>query len=101
MLEGTKTTWNDLGCGNFSLHFIRNKEKQEVDFLIADGRRGVLMVEAKLSEYQASGDLVKFQQQLKLPAVQLVNEGEEFRILKKNGQNILIAPAWQWLAQLP
>jgi len=29
------TQWNDLGFGKFSLHFIKNKEKQEVDFLIA------------------------------------------------------------------
>lgn len=31
------TQWNDLGFGKFSLHFIRNKENQEVDFLIANG----------------------------------------------------------------
>ena len=95
------SNWNDLGYGSFSLHFIRNKEKREVDFLIADGRTPLLLVEAKLSETRASADLIKFQQHLGVPAVQLINEGEEFRILKNNGQKILIAPAWQWLAQLP
>ena len=94
------SNWNDLGYGSFSLHFIRNKEKREVDFLIVDGRKPVLLVETKLSEKQASGDLIRFQQRLNVPAVQLINEGEEFRILKKGKQKILIAPAWQWLAQL-
>jgi hypothetical protein len=27
--------WNALGKGDFSLHFVRNKEKQEADFLVA------------------------------------------------------------------
>ncbi|MDL1961760.1 MAG: DUF4143 domain-containing protein, partial [Deltaproteobacteria bacterium] len=30
------TAWNDMGHGIFSLHFIKNKEQQEVDFLIAN-----------------------------------------------------------------
>jgi predicted AAA+ superfamily ATPase len=93
--------WNDLGYGNFSLHFIRNKEKREVDFLVADGRKPFLLIETKLAEVRASADLIRFQQRLKVPAVQLINEGEDFRILQSDGQKIVIAPAWQWLAQLP
>jgi hypothetical protein len=27
--------WNDMGYGSYSLHYIKNKEQQEVDFLIA------------------------------------------------------------------
>jgi predicted AAA+ superfamily ATPase len=95
------SNWNDIGHGSFSLHFIRNKEKREVDFLIADGRRPVLLVETKISGTQASPDLIKFQQRLGVPAVQLTNEGEDFRILRNEGERILIAPAWQWLARLP
>ncbi len=29
------TAWTELGHGDFSLHFIKNKEQQEVDFLVA------------------------------------------------------------------
>jgi hypothetical protein len=29
------TLWTDLGLGNFSLHFIKDKEKGEVDFVVA------------------------------------------------------------------
>jgi predicted AAA+ superfamily ATPase len=95
------TQWNDLGYGKFSLHFIRNKEKQEVDFLIANGGNPFLLVEAKISETQPSSALKKFQTSLKIPAVQLLSEHEGYKIISNNGQNILIAPASQWLSQLP
>lgn len=95
------SNWNDIGHGSFSLHFLRDKEKREVDFLIADGRKPVLMIETKLSDVKASADLLRFQRRLKVPAVQLVDEGEEFRLLTNEGQKLLIAPAWQWLARLP
>jgi hypothetical protein len=95
------TQWNDLGYGKFSLHFIRNKEKQEVDFLIANGGRPFLLVEAKISETQPSPALKKFQTALKIPAVQLLLEHEGYKLISNSGQNILIASAYQWLSQLP
>ncbi len=95
------TQWNDLGFGKFSLHFIRNKEKEEVDFLIANGGRPFLLVEAKTSGTQPSTALKKFQIALNIPAVQLLQELEGYKLVSNNGQNILIAPAYQWLSQLP
>lgn len=95
------TTWNDMGYGFFSLHFIKNKEKEEVDFLIAQGRKPFLLVEAKLSDRQPSAALKKFQNHLNVPAVQLVSDAEEFRKFSNNNQEILVAPAYQWLSQLP
>jgi len=95
------TQWNDLGFGKFSLHFIRNKEKQEVDFLIADGGRPFLLVEAKISETQPSPALKKFQTVLKIPAVQLLLEHEGYKLISNNGHRILVAAAYQWLSQLP
>ena len=95
------TQWNDLGYGKFSLHFIKNKEKQEVDFLIAYGGKPLLLVEAKLSEEQPSSSLRKFQRALNIPAVQLLLEHEGYKLISNNGQNILIAPAYQWLSRLP
>jgi predicted AAA+ superfamily ATPase len=95
------TQWNDHGFGKFSLHFIRNKEKQEVDFLIANGGKPFLLLEAKISETQPSPALKKFQTALNIPAVQLLLEHEGYKLISNNGQNILIAPAYQWLSQLP
>jgi len=95
------TNWNDLGYGQFSLHFIKNKEQQEVDFLIANGRKPIVLTEAKTSEIQPSSALRKFQNALNIPAVQLIAEDEGYRIFSNNDQSILIAPAYAWLSQLP
>lgn len=93
--------WNDLGFGTFSLHFIRNKEKQEVDFLIADQGKPVLLIEAKISNSQPSPVLKKFQDNLQIPAVQLIRDYEGYHLISNKSQKILIAPAFQWLSQLP
>jgi len=95
------TQWNDMGYGRFSLHFIKNKEQEEVDFLIANENKPIVLVEAKFSEVQPSRSLVKFQNALKIPAVQLVDEAEGFRRLSNGDQKMLVAPACQWLAGLP
>lgn len=95
------TSWKDMGYGLFSLHFIKNKEKQEVDFLIARDRRPFLLIEAKLSDTQPSKALTKFQSALKIPAIQLIQDGKTYRLLSNGDHKILIAPAYQWLARLP
>lgn len=95
------TAWNDLGYGRFALHFIKNKEHQEVDFLIANENQPFLLIEAKLADMQPSTALKKFQRALGIPAVQLINEGAEYSMLTNENQPILVAPAHQWLSQLP
>jgi hypothetical protein len=95
------TLWSDLGWGDYSSHFIKNKERQEVDFLIADENRPVILIETKLSDTQPSKALLKFQSALKIPAVQLTSRPGGFRVISNNNQKLLIAPAWQWLATLP
>lgn len=95
------TSWNDLGKGLFSLHFIKNKEKQEVDFLIAREHDPFLLVEAKLTDKQPSPALKKFQLMLNIPAVQLTLKGNRFQLLSNKDQSILIAPGFQWLSRLP
>ncbi len=95
------TSWNDMGYGSFSLHFIKNKEQQEVDFLIAKERKPFLLVEAKLTDTEASSALKKFQRALNIPAVQLVEGSDGYRFFSNEDQSILVAPAYQWLSQLP
>ena len=95
------TSWNDMGHGRFSLHFIKNKERQEVDFLIADEGKPILLIEAKLADTQPSVALKKFQNALGIPAVQLTNEGNGYRMLSNVDHSILVAPAYQWLSHLP
>jgi hypothetical protein len=95
------TAWNDLGEGPFHLHFVRNKEKQEVDFLVTEKRQPRLLVEAKATETGIDLALRKLQQQLGVPAVQLVKEGTTFRKVSNGDQTVLVAPASMWLPRLP
>jgi uncharacterized protein len=95
------TLWNDRGYGSFSLYFLRNKEKQEVDFLITESREPLILVEAKLADREPAKSLINFQNALNIPAVQLTAEGETFRLITNNRNKILVAPAYKWLSQLP
>ncbi|MFH1629683.1 MAG: ATP-binding protein, partial [Pseudomonadota bacterium] len=36
------SSWNELGLGSFSLHFVKNRNQQEIDFLIADAGEPIL-----------------------------------------------------------
>lgn len=93
--------WNDLGLAEFSLHFIKDKEKREVDFLVVKDGEPFLLIEAKLSDEQPAKPLVAFQNNLRIPAIQLTSNGKGYRVIPNGENKILIAPAWQWLAGLP
>jgi len=41
--------WTDAGIGNFQMHFIRNRDGKETDFLVLRESEPWLMIEAKLS----------------------------------------------------
>jgi hypothetical protein len=95
------SSWNELGYGRFSLNFIRTKDQQEVDFILADDGRPVLLVDARSQDRNPSAALLKFQAALEVPAVQLVRTAEGYRRVSNGDQSILIAPACQYLAGLP
>lgn len=60
--------WNDVGLGQYDLFFIRDKAKNEVDFLITQKRIPWLMVEVKASYKQGlSKSLYHFKEILKVP----------------------------------
>ena len=46
LLKATRG-WTESGQGDFSLHFVRDKQKREVDFLVARDRRPWFLVEVK------------------------------------------------------
>ncbi len=93
-------TWTDEGHGDFTLHHVRDREKREVDFLIAESRRPLVLVEAKLTDTATSPSLVRFQQALRgLPSVQLVRTaGVDHRI---PGLPLRVVTASHWLSALP
>ena len=93
--------WNDLGLGNFSLHYLRNRDREEVDFLISNNHNPLLLIETKLSDDYASKSLIKFQNILNIPAVQLVNRGDICKLVSNNNSKIMIISADHWLSLLP
>ena len=93
--------WNEWGWGDFSLHYVRNKEKKEADFLIANNRKPVLLMEAKLSEEQVSNDFKNFQDALQIPAVWLVHKDGVRKLITNGRHTIGIFTAHPWLASLP
>ncbi len=95
------STWSEMGYGRFSLNFIRTKDQQEVDFIIADDGQPILLIDARAEDHQPSAALIKFQSALKVPAVLLVQSAAGYRRISNDDQAILIAPACQYLAGLP
>ena len=59
--------WNDMGLGRFELGYLRDKEKHEVDFLVARDGKPWFLVEVKQRDESISPSLKYFQQQLASP----------------------------------
>jgi len=94
-------TWNDKGFGNFSLHYIRNKEKQEVDFLVADNNKPLFMVETKLTDDHPSKSIYVFQNKLKIAAIQVINKPGICKHFTNEKNKISVISASTWFSNLP
>ena len=69
--------WNDLGLGEFELGYLRDKQKREVDFLVARDGEPWFLAEVKLSDKTISPALGYFQKQTSAPyAFQVVLEAD-------------------------
>lgn len=99
-LKRAVTLWKDYGLGDYDLYYIRNKEKEEVDFIITKNNTPFLMIETKLNKTNVSKNLIKFQNILNIPAVQLVQTPGVCRKYKNNNNLIIIISAGQWLSLL-
>ena len=99
-LNRAVTLWTDFGLGEYELWYLRNKEKEEVDFVITDSGKPRFMVEAKLSDTNVSSHLIKFQRVLNIPAIQVVNKLNIARKIKNGANSILIISAADWLCRL-
>lgn len=56
--------WTDLGFGRFDLHYLRDKQKREVDFLVTRDRKPWFLVEVKTADKRLSPALEHFQRQI-------------------------------------
>jgi uncharacterized protein len=72
--------WTDLGEGTFDLHFVRDKEKREVDFLITRQKKPWILIECKSNSLEPSKNLIYFSKILKTDMnFQLVEKQEHDR----------------------
>ena len=94
--------WNDIGLGRFELGYLRDKEKHEVDFLVARDGKPWFLVEVKLHDESISPSLKYFQQQLAAPfAFQVVLDAiyVDADCFARAGTPIIV-PARTFLSQL-
>lgn len=65
--------WTDIGLGEYSLHYLRDTVKREVDFLVARNGEPWFLVEAKTADTTLSPSLKYFSTLLgSIPAFQVV-----------------------------
>lgn len=90
--------WTDTGEGDFELFYVRNKEKQEIDFLIVKDKKPWLCVEAKYSSTEMNvKSFSKLLSYLKCPYVQVVFQEDIYRAK----DNLLIISANRLFEHLP
>jgi predicted AAA+ superfamily ATPase len=91
----------DTGEGLYELCYLKDKEKNELDFLITKNKKPFLPIEAKLSDSVPSKNFSKWLQALGCSAgIQLVMREGIDELHQHNGKNILIISAAQWLRHL-
>mgnify|MGYP001369304982 CR=1 FL=1 len=80
-----------------ALHYIRDKEKREVDFAVLQERKLKYLIEVKLSDSNLHRSLLYYHQKLKPESsIQLVHQIEK----TQNVENIVITEAATWLSNL-
>ncbi len=90
-------TWTNLGEANLGLHYVRDRDSREVDFLVTREAEPWFLVEAKLSETQISENLRYFSRRLGVPGVQVILKEN---VHKREG-NISVISANRWLSNFP
>lgn len=94
--------WTDMGEGEFELFYLRNKEKQEIDFLIVRDRVPWLPVEANLDDPAPSPNWRRFLPQLPCQlAVQACLRAGVRKVHEDRGRRVVVASAADLLACLP
>ncbi len=93
--------WTDLGLGRFDLHYVRDKQGHEVDFLVVRDRRPWFLVEVKLAEDRLHKELARFQDALGAPhAFQAVLELPYDAIDVFQERRPVVVPARTLLSQI-
>lgn len=101
-LQKMVTLYNDFGLLNLSLHYCRDKNAREVDFLIVKDNKPWILLEAKLNETSPSSSLVSFMKALGLKeAFQVVSAFNIHTLKRFDHGNIRVISAATLLSSLP
>lgn len=93
--------WTDRGLGTFHLHFLRDKEKREVDFVVTKEEKPWFIVEVKLSSSSLNGNLERYQNLSGAEhAFQVVLEADYEEVDCFKYRKPIIVPARTFLSQL-
>ncbi|MFN0117702.1 MAG: ATP-binding protein [Elusimicrobiota bacterium] len=101
LLKAVKT-WEAMGEGKISLHYLRDKEKREVDFCLVKDKKILCLIECKTSEEDVSPSLSYFQKKLGVSvSIQLLHKQGVCKKIKTDGFIQWVVSADRWLAHLP
>ena len=93
--------WTDRGFGSYGLHFLRDKEKREVDFIVTKNDEPWFLVEVKTSMEPVSSNLEHFQQQTNAKHAFQVTMNAEFQNIDCfSYKKPVVVPAVTFLSQL-
>lgn len=93
--------WTDLGYGDFSLWYLRDKSRREVDFVVVRDGEPWFLVEVKKSEESLSDALGFFQRRLGAKhAFQVVLDADYEDVDCFSSSGPVVVPARTFLSQL-
>jgi predicted AAA+ superfamily ATPase len=98
--------YEDSGEGIFSLHYLRNKEKKEVDFLVLKNKKPWFTVEVKLNNKNLDGNFHQYYPVLKCPHFQVIGSVDHFdskspQEFKAHSHPVVIISAHYFLSFFP
>ena len=92
--------WTETGEGDFVLHFLRDKQKREVDFLIVRDGQPWLPVEVKLGDTSPAKSLFAYLKILDLPRGLQIVRAPHRSFHERGGHQVAVIGAGQVLAHL-
>ncbi len=80
------SSWNERGLGKYELHYVRTRDGIEVDFLITQAGKPMMLIEAKLSDDQVPSSLLQMKDKLAVPQALVVTQKPDiFRMHREPG----------------
>ena len=92
--------WTDTGQGDFQLHYLRNRDKQEIDFLIVRDGAPWLPVEVKRGDEKPSPNWRKFLPTLECRRALQITEAPAWKLYAEGDAELLVAGAAEVLPYL-